>query len=195
MGKQGFNYPDLHQLWEPRKWKGTWALGINIIWFSKAEAFHVVLFWQRKQTNKSWISQETTQRRHKIASRLLESNKNEKKRILSKLQTARAFMCSRNSCRCTCRHSPSYVLEGKCYFPFVTTGSVLSFMCRPEAVSLVRSQQPGSPSRATSMVKWLPGSSQEVPETRGSVSCKMGCGLALVLVWVKEILAAPGVGK
>lgn len=51
--------------------------------------------------------------------------------------------------------------EGKCYFPFVTAGSVLSFLCRLEAISLVSgacSQQPAGPSQATSMVKRLSGS-------------------------------------
>lgn len=63
--------------------------------------------------------------------------------------------------QCTCRRYSSYVFEGKCYFLFVAAGSVLSFLCRLEAISLVSgacSQQPAGPSQATSTVKRLSGS-------------------------------------
>lgn len=105
-------------------------------------------------------------------------------------------------CRAQCmyRHCPSLVLQGKCCFLLVATGSGLSFLCRLEAMSSVSaagSQQPARPSLAVQMEKRLSGSSQKIPKTGGNHPWDMGlCGLLQALLRIKgTLLAAPGMRK
>lgn len=101
-------------------------------------------------------------------------------------------------CRAQCmyRHCPSLVLQGKCCFLLVATGSGLSFLCRLEAMSSVSaagSQQPARPSLAVQMEKRLSGSSQKIPKTGGNHPWDMGsagscrpCWGSRALCWLHQ---------